>query len=474
MVKPTLKPEPDKHDDDLKKDDVKLKEWGVLPATVALEVNEKEKDKKDAEAALESQNLETEIDDSPRPFLVKCCGCFAVFAIVLIVSCTIGSFLYYHYGKDTGHTWKGWCSVDYDGDDNDSAEKHRGRHGHGGGSSSSEEWPNNPRITGPPGGKKYGQQSEVNLDEQFTRIERPEESESERITIMHDYNVNISAYRLWNAQICYITYIEQEVLMDPEEFWTNMQDPAYLNQHFGELSMFYRAVLPALHTPLHEQEDVNFGEYLDGPKQFLCQGVKSYWIEKIPEEEIEAFLQMIEQVIRELMQLAESVDQWEGEGEMPMDYGGYFGMAEPMPEPGMPMAEPGRDEWMPFAGAEPHGGRDEEDELSRPYGEYPGRRHHPGGRHHGDRMRRHAERKAEGMKHGRPFMGMPGLPEKYRVGGRKTAEAKDADKCLTMVHETLKEIGKGGMIYNIKLRAPPCLMQKAQEMGLYSSKKNSF
>ena len=87
---------------------------------------------------------------------------------------------------------------------------------------------------------------------------------------------------------------------------------------------------------------------------------------QIPEEEIEAFLQMIEQVIRELMQLAESVDQWEGEGEMPMDYGGYFGMAEPMPEPGMPMAEPGRDEWMPFAGAEPHGGRDEEDELSRP------------------------------------------------------------------------------------------------------------
>ena len=66
-----------------------------------LEVSEKEKDKKDAEAALESENLETEIDDSPRPFLVKCCGCFAVFAIVLIVSCTIGSFLYYHYGKDS-------------------------------------------------------------------------------------------------------------------------------------------------------------------------------------------------------------------------------------------------------------------------------------------------------------------------------------------------------------------------------------
>lgn len=39
MVKPTLKPEPDKHDDDLKKDDVKLKEWGVLPATVAVRLH---------------------------------------------------------------------------------------------------------------------------------------------------------------------------------------------------------------------------------------------------------------------------------------------------------------------------------------------------------------------------------------------------------------------------------------------------
>lgn len=165
---------------------------------------------------------------------------------------------------------------------------------------------------------------------------------------------------------------------------------------------------------------------------------------QIPEEEIEAFLQMIEQVIRELMQLAESVDQWEGEGEMPMDYGGYFGMAEPMAEPGMPMAEPGRDfdEWMPFARAEPHGSRDEEDELSRPYGgRHDGRGGHrrsPADEFHGDRMRRHAERKAEGMKR-RPFMGMPGLPEKYRVGGRKTAEAKDAGKCLffPLIHKLI-------------------------------------
>ncbi|XP_072045711.1 uncharacterized protein [Amphiura filiformis] len=435
MVKPTLKPEPEKEKKEVDLKDDKLKEWGVIPAVVSIEETEKEKDKKDAEAALSDyDNLETDVDEA-RPTIVKCCACFAVFTIIIIVTCTIGSFIYFHYGNSE-HKWKGWCSVRYNEDDQSGEQGH---HGHHHGDRSEEQGHNNglnPRVTGPPGGRQCGMESEVDLDNQLERVERPEEEDCERITILHDYNVNISAYRLWKSEICYVTWIEDEVLMNPAEFWTNMQDPEFLNQFFNELSLTYRAVLPVIPTPLHEQENGKYGEYLDGPKDYLCQGAETYWIEKIPEEEIEEFMQLVDQIMAELMALAEQYNQQE-----PQTYPEYhYGMPFPVGgQGGEGREDQGYEDW-PMDGW-PMSDHD---------------RHHGGhsGGHHGGRSGGH---------HGEPH-GMRrrrGANKFFNKIKKHQKDAIEAKECMQTFYNKIKEVGRSSVLSSSVV--PPCVMQKVNK-----------
>ena len=45
---------------------------------------------------------ETEIEEG-RPTIARWCACFAVFTILLIVTCTIGSFIYFRYGDSVSN-----------------------------------------------------------------------------------------------------------------------------------------------------------------------------------------------------------------------------------------------------------------------------------------------------------------------------------------------------------------------------------
>jgi len=122
---------------------------------------------------------------------------------------------------------------------------------------------------------------EVDPFEGYERIEIPEQDYSERLTILHDFIVNFTAYRLWNTEVCYITWLDKDIVMGPREFVERAEEnPDFLTEHYETVYETYRAVLPKLSSV-----SSGFGNYIP----LLCGSVESYWIEKIPADELEAW-----------------------------------------------------------------------------------------------------------------------------------------------------------------------------------------
>ncbi|XP_038052903.1 uncharacterized protein LOC119725543 [Patiria miniata] len=129
-------------------------------------------------------------------------------------------------------------------------------------------------------------EEEVEVDpfEGYEQIEIPEQDYCERLTILHDFTVNMTAYRLRRSQVCYVTFLDKEIVMGPDEFIERAEEnPQFLTDHYETVHETYRVVLPEL-TPTSLNSG-RFGFYIP----MLCDGVESYWIEKIPEDELEAW-----------------------------------------------------------------------------------------------------------------------------------------------------------------------------------------
>ncbi len=132
-------------------------------------------------------------------------------------------------------------------------------------------------------GQQVGHESvdediEVDTAKHYERIEIPEQNEVERLTILHDFTVNMTAFRLWRSKVCYITWLDMDIVMGPSEFIRRAEEnPDFLSEHYESVYETYRAVLPEL-----ESLSYGFGDYIP----FLCQLVDTYWIEKIPADEL--------------------------------------------------------------------------------------------------------------------------------------------------------------------------------------------
>ncbi|XP_070565398.1 integral membrane protein 2C-like [Ptychodera flava] len=265
MVKPTsIPPDNGKKDEDLKK----AKEV-ELPPIVTVDLAE----------------VTTQPTAPPprqqRPSKGRRCCLTVTFILLVLAALAVGGWLLLqHYG---GNTFK--CGLKY-------REPHRGGHR---GSSSSEN------------SEEHDMKEELDIDPEklYERIEQPENDQCERITIMHDYNINVqlSAYRMWSSGRCYVKKLNQTTSLNPREFWEKLRDPAFFDQHFQTLVETYRVVLPPL------DHFGGLGTYIP----LLCRGVPTYWLEKVPEDlldswldEEEEILDMVEEYIDEVM---EEVDE---------------------------------------------------------------------------------------------------------------------------------------------------------------------
>ncbi|XP_077978596.1 integral membrane protein 2B-like [Glandiceps talaboti] len=246
MVKPTtVTPENAKKDEDLKKE--KEKEADV-PVAVKIVPDE-------------AVTRPTAPRRTPCCTPLRCCV-FGTFVLLLLAGIAVGGYLLARHMKG-GKLLR--CGVTYK-----DPSRHSGEEG---------EW------------HKLDEEFEINPEEQYERIEQPENDVCERITIMHDYNMQLSAYRLWTSGKCYIKELNITTGLRPEEFWEKLKDPEFFGQHFQALVETYRAVLPPL---------MNFrglGMYIP----LLCAGADTYWLEKIPYDELDKLLELAEDMMEEML-----------------------------------------------------------------------------------------------------------------------------------------------------------------------------
>jgi len=266
----------------------------VKPTTITTENAKKENElKKEKEVELPPIVVVTAGEGNGRPTAPprpqrKCCTplrCCLVLTVLLVVMAVVavGGYMLL---KHTGNTFK--CGVKYE-------EPHRG--GHHGSSSSSDSHEREHDIE---------EELDINPEEMYERIEQPESDQCERITIMHDYNVNVqlSAYRMWTSGRCYVKKLDPTTTLNPREFWEKMRDPTFFNQHFQTLVETYRVVLPPL------DHFGGLGVFIPS----LCRDVPTYWLEKVPDELLESWLDeadeimdMVEDYIEDIMDQADGM-----------------------------------------------------------------------------------------------------------------------------------------------------------------------
>ncbi|XP_002735816.1 integral membrane protein 2C-like [Saccoglossus kowalevskii] len=143
----------------------------------------------------------------------------------------------------------------------------------------------------------------IDPQREYEQIEQPENDECERITIMHDYTVQLSAYRLWSSNKCYVKILNQTTSLNPQEFWEKLRDPNFFNQHFQTLVETYLVVLPRL------EHFGGLGLYIP----LLCQDVDTYWLEKVSTVQMDEFmneaLRLLAEVMGDMMGGTENIDQ---------------------------------------------------------------------------------------------------------------------------------------------------------------------
>jgi len=265
MVKPsTISPESVKADEGLKKEKAIL---ASAPTAVVV-----------PEEVVTSPTAPPVPRRRPCCTPLRCCVT-GTFVLLLIAGIAIGGYQLarHRHGQKFFR-----CGVDY---------KDPPRHDGHRGSSSSEEW------------HEMEEELEIDPEAQFERIEQPANNVCERITIMHDYNIHLSAYRLWTSGKCYIKELNMTTSLRPEEFWNKLQDAEFFNQHFQTLVETYRVVLPPL------MDFRNLGMYIP----LLCAGSDTYWLEKVQDDQFEELWQLAEEIMEQIDEGLD--DMWDEAGE---------------------------------------------------------------------------------------------------------------------------------------------------------------
>ncbi|XP_033639042.1 integral membrane protein 2C-like [Asterias rubens] len=259
MVKPTINP-----DGGLKKENQKGKESG-LAAFAVIPLTCEEPFQKQDPADVVAVPIR-------RKAKMSLCLCIStVVVIVLILGVGMALFMGHH-----GDRYSFRCGVTY------------------------EDYPDYDRSDAYMAGQNsVNEDIEVDTAKHYERIEIPEQHEVEKLTILHDFTVNMTAYRLWRSEVCYITWLDMDIVMGPSEFIRRAEEnPDFLSEHYESVYETYRAVLPELDSLAY-----GFGDYIP----LLCQLVDTYWIEKIPADELadwEAFWERYD--------AAEADDEYEG------------------------------------------------------------------------------------------------------------------------------------------------------------------
>ncbi|XP_022094164.1 integral membrane protein 2C-like [Acanthaster planci] len=246
MVKPTILPEGQKKE--AVKDDKGTA--ASLPAFAVIPLG----------SDLPPKSDDVSVEAAPiavvnRPRKLGVCLCVTMLlTLLLIVGLAVAMFL----GRASGK-YQYWCGVGY----GDNPEKY---------------------YQGGNEGNVLEEDIEVNPFEGYEQIEIPEQDYCERLTILHDFTVNLTAYRLRLSSVCYVTVLDKGIVMGPEEFIERAEEnPEFLSDHYDTVQETYRAVLPEISSS--EMHGGTLGYYIP----LLCDSVESYWIEKIPADEMEAW-----------------------------------------------------------------------------------------------------------------------------------------------------------------------------------------
>nr|XP_006817878.1 PREDICTED: uncharacterized protein LOC102809837 isoform X1 [Saccoglossus kowalevskii] len=117
---------------------------------------------------------------------------------------------------------------------------------------------------------------EIEIDDETETFEIPPGDGCERVTIMHDFTAGISAYRMWESELCFVKPLESEC-MPPWMLARRMSNPEYLRQHFSMVRENYVAVPPAI------PDVFTLGPFVGN----LCNGMLTYWLEEAIEREEE-------------------------------------------------------------------------------------------------------------------------------------------------------------------------------------------
>jgi len=185
------------------------------------------------------------------------CLCLVmILTLVLIVGLATAMFL----GRASGKRYKFFCGVGYDDDYVDY-------------------YPSGDpdMLNGKPTGS-LDEEVEVRPFDGYEQMEVPAQGYCERLTIIHDFTMNLTAYKLYSSGVCYIGKLDDQTVMAPSAFIERAEeDPAFLSQHYETVSETYRAVLPEI-----PYVDLRFGLFIP----MMCADVPSYLIEKIPVDEL--------------------------------------------------------------------------------------------------------------------------------------------------------------------------------------------
>jgi hypothetical protein len=245
MVKPTILPEGPKKDavKDAKGTEASLPAFAVIP--LGSDLPPKSDDEEAAPVAVVS-----------RPRKLGVCLCATMFlTLLLIIGLAVAMFL----GRVTANKYQFRCGVGY-GD-----------------------YPEKDYIDAGDNGV-LEEDIEVDPFEGYEQIEIPEQDYCERLTILHDFTVNLTAYRLRRSMVCYVTFLDKDIVMGPSEFIERAEEnPEFLSDHYETVHETYRAVLPEITAS--RMHSGALGYYIP----LLCDSVESYWIEKIPADELEAW-----------------------------------------------------------------------------------------------------------------------------------------------------------------------------------------
>ncbi|XP_070565399.1 integral membrane protein 2A-like [Ptychodera flava] len=132
-----------------------------------------------------------------------------------------------------------------------------------------------PSTTAPPTGS-LDENVEVDEEEETERFEIPSSEECEAVTIMHDFSVGLSAYRLWDSGRCFVKPLSN-LCMPRFMLAQLMRDPNYLRQHFEMVRESYLAVPPPV------EDILTLGPFIADK----CFGFPTYWLEPVTEPEDE-------------------------------------------------------------------------------------------------------------------------------------------------------------------------------------------